>query len=329
MHSPQSIPALIPAQLSTLGVPPHQRVDYWQDMICGPVVPLEIKLPDRKPFDASLSWWQLGNLRLSEIQASPHRVQRLPAKTEMEHLVLDFVIEGNCYVEQDGRRVGISPGSGVICNTARPYSQYFPEPCKLAVLTFPRELLSRQVAAVDRGTAIDLAHRSQLFPLLSAYVKQLITQAPSLVPGTIQVVEQHLSDLLCSTIGESLSQEPVPLSDLKVATLIRVHAYIESNLHQSALTPETVANALRVSTRYLNQLLEAEHISLGRLILRKRLEAVASALRNQNMTTRSITTLALTYGFNDLTHFSKAFRLRYGISAREFRTQENRQLAQP
>jgi AraC family transcriptional activator of tynA and feaB len=284
---------------------------------------LEFELLDQQPLDASLSWWEIGDLRLSQIEASPHRVRRLPARAGMDSLVLDFVLEGHCYVEQDGRRVGISPGSGAICSAARPYTQYFPETCKLAVLTFPRDLLSRQVAAIDRGTATDLARSSQLFPLLSAYVKQLITQAHSLTPSTTQIVAHHLTDLLCSAIGETLSHVPLALSDHKVATLIRVHAYIDSNLRDPSLNPEAVASALRLSTRYINQLLEAEGISLGRLILRKRLEAVADALRNPNMATRSISTLALAFGFNDLTHFSRTFRQHYSASAREFRNNEH------
>lgn len=324
MRPHEPILGIVPAQLSTLELPANQRLEYWRDMICGPVVPLEFELPNHQPLDASLSWWEIGDLRLSQIEASPHRVRRLPARAGMDSLVLDFVLEGHCYIEQDGRRVGIHPGSGAICNAARPYTQYFPETCKLAVLTFPRELLSRQVAAIDRGTATDLAHSSQLFPLLSAYVKQLITQAPSLTPSTSKIVSRHLSDLLCSAIGETLSHVPLPLSDHKVATLIRVHAYIEAHLRDTTLNPDAVASALRLSTRYINQLLEAESISLGRLILRKRVEAVADALRNPNMETRSISTLALAFGFNDLTHFSKAFRQHFSVSAREFRTNENR-----
>jgi hypothetical protein len=167
--------------LSTLQVPTHERLEFWRDMVRDPVVPLEFDMFDQQP----LSWWEIGDLRLSHIQASPHRASRLPAYMRlagMDSLVMDFIINGHCYTEQDGRKVSLMPGSGVICNAALPYSLYFPEPCQLAVLTFPRELLSRQVAAIDRGTAIDLSQSSQLFPLLSAYVKQLVSQTPSLSP---------------------------------------------------------------------------------------------------------------------------------------------------
>lgn len=322
MFPQQSIPCASPNQLSTLEIPNHQRLEYWREVVCGPVVPLEFELLDQQPLEATLSWWQMGDLRLSSITASPHRLRRLPATVDNDFLVLDFVLDGRCSIEQDGRRVSLNPGSGAICNAARPYTQYFPETCKLAVLTFPRELLSRQVAAIDRGTAIDLACSSQLYPLVNAYVKQLITQAPLLTPSTTLVVAQQLTDLLSGAISESLSHLPLPLSDHKVATLIRIRTYVESNLREPTLNPEAVANHLRLSTRYVNQLLEAEGISLGRLILHKRLEAVADALRNPNMVTRSISTLALSFGFNDLTHFSKAFRQHYGVTAREFRASE-------
>lgn len=311
--------------LSTLTVPPHQRLEFWREMVRDPVVPLEFDMPDQKTLDASLSWWEIGDLRLSHIQASAHRVKRLPARVGMDSLVLDFILEGQCYAEQDGRRVGLGPGSGVICNAARPYSLVFPEPCKLAVLTFPRELLSRHVAAIDRGTATDLAHNSHIFPLLAAYVRQLISQAPSLTPSISKVVAQHLSDLVCSSVGENLSQSPLPLSEHKAATLIRVHAYVAAHLHEPNLNPEVVANALRVSSRYINQLLGAEETSLGRLILRKRLDAVASALRDSSLASRSISTLALSLGFNDLTHFSKSFRQHHGLSAREYRQESELQ----
>lgn len=313
---------LATAPLSTLNIPIRQRLEYWRDMISGPVVPLEFELLDRKPLDAFLRWWEIGDLRLSQIEASPHRLRRLPDRVGMESLVLDFVLEGRCYVEQDGRRVYMGPGSGAMCNAARPYTQYFPEKFKLAVLTFPKELVSRQIAAIDRGTATDLGNGSQLFTLLLAYVKQLITQASSLTPTTSHVVAKNLNDLLCGAIGETVSQLPLPLSEHKVVTLIRVNNYISAHLHESSLNPDAVANAMRLSSRYLNQLLEAEGTSLGRLILRKRVAAVADALRDPNMTTRSISTLAFASGFNDLTHFSKVFRQQHGISAREYRAQE-------
>lgn len=311
--------------LSTLEIPARERLAYWRDMVRDPVVPLEFDLLDQKPLSASLSWWQIGDLRLSHIQASPHRARRLPANTHLagaDSLVLNLVLDGHFYAEQDGRRVGLAPGSGLICSAARAYNLHFPETCQLAVLTFPRELLSRQVVALDRSTAVDLSHNSQLFPLLSAYVKQLISQAPLLTPASSRVIAQQLSDLVCSTVSENLSQVPLPLSEHKTATLIRMHTYIDANLRTPDLSPEQVARALRLSPRYLNQLLSAEQTSLGRLILRRRLEAVAAALRDPAQATRSISTLAMAFGFNDLSHFSKAFRICYGITAREYRAIE-------
>ena len=326
MTACSSSDSLPPQQsLTTLHLPPKERLTFWRDTVRDAVVPLEFELVEHQSLDASLAWWAIGSLRLSYIQVSPHRALRQPSASGTsgrDTIVMDFIIDGHCYAEQDGRRTRVTPGSGVICNAARPYSLHFPAPSQLAVLTFPRELLSRQVAALDRGTAIDLARNSQLFPLLNAYVQQLISQAPALTLAASRIVERNLGDLICGTVGENLSHAPLPLSEHKVATLISVRNFIDAHLREPSLTPTDVARALRLSTRYLNQILHAEQTSLGRLILQRRLDAVASALCDPSMASRNISTLALSFGFNDLSHFSKAFRQYKGISPRDYRAMQ-------
>jgi AraC family transcriptional regulator, positive regulator of tynA and feaB len=51
--------------------------------------------------------------------------------------------------------------------------------------------------------------------------------------------------------------------------------------------------------------------------LENRLEACRKALRDQPG--RSISEIAWGWGFNDLSHFTKSFRARFGLSPREWR----------
>jgi AraC family transcriptional regulator, positive regulator of tynA and feaB len=50
----------------------------------------------------------------------------------------------------------------------------------------------------------------------------------------------------------------------------------------------------------------------------------ASDLENSGLDSLSISTIALNNGFNDLSHFSKAFRERFGESPRGYRNKKNR-----
>ena len=80
-----------------------------------------------------------------------------------------------------------------------------------------------------------------------------------------------------------------------------------------------MARGVGLSSRYINKLFEAEQSSLGRYIWRCRLERCAARLRDLAWAHRSISEIALEHGFNDLSHFSRAFRQRLGQSPREYR----------
>jgi AraC family transcriptional regulator, positive regulator of tynA and feaB len=80
-----------------------------------------------------------------------------------------------------------------------------------------------------------------------------------------------------------------------------------------------VALGLKLSPRYINKLFEAENTSLGRYIWQRRLERCAATLRDRAFAPRSVSSIALANGFNDLSHFSRAFRLNFGESPTRFR----------
>jgi AraC-like DNA-binding protein len=58
---------------------------------------------------------------------------------------------------------------------------------------------------------------------------------------------------------------------------------------------------------------------LGRYIWQCRLDRCALRLRDLAWAQASISTIALEHGFNDLSHFSRAFRERFGKSPRDYR----------
>jgi AraC-like DNA-binding protein len=100
---------------------------------------------------------------------------------------------------------------------------------------------------------------------------------------------------------------------------MRIKDFVERNLGDFDLDPTMVAAALKLSPRYMNQLLELEGTSLSRYIWRRRLERAAADLTNFALNGLSISSIALNNGFSDLSHFSKAFRDRFAHSPSEYR----------
>ncbi len=82
-----------------------------------------------------------------------------------------------------------------------------------------------------------------------------------------------------------------------------------------------VAAGVGLSPRYINDLFRDEGTSLMRHVWRRRLENCRKDLANPAHAGQRLTEIAFHWGFNDLSHFSRAFRQRFGCSPREYRRQ--------
>lgn len=312
----------VPFMGTTDHLAPKDRLDYWCELVSERVVPLEFKPSGVQAFNASLRSIQIGEMHLSLVDAAPHTAVRSVstiARSGAESIVLNFLLSGWCEATQDGRSTHIPAGSATFFNASRPYNLSFGEPFRVAALTMPQSMLANGVACPDRATAQDLAQRSELYPLVTAYIGQLIASPPSLDPSTAMRVSQNLADLISAMIAETVQQSPIPLSEHRTVAVTQIRAFVDRNLSNPDLSPNVVSEALRMSPRHINRLLAAEGTSLGRLIWRMRLDRIAIELRDPALASRSISEIAYSRGFNDMTHFSKIFRQAFGVSPRDYR----------
>jgi AraC family transcriptional regulator, positive regulator of tynA and feaB len=85
------------------------------------------------------------------------------------------------------------------------------------------------------------------------------------------------------------------------------------------MSADSIAAACRVSVRHLDRLFEREGTALMRHVWQRRLVRCYRDLTDSGMQGRSISEIAFAVGFNDLSHFSRAYRARYGCSPRDTR----------
>ncbi len=83
------------------------------------------------------------------------------------------------------------------------------------------------------------------------------------------------------------------------------------------LTPHTVASAIGVSLRRLQEAFQQHRSTVAECIWEMRLELARSMLTATGAT--PINDVALHAGFADAAHFSRRFRQRYGLSPRDYR----------
>jgi AraC-like DNA-binding protein len=99
----------------------------------------------------------------------------------------------------------------------------------------------------------------------------------------------------------------------------RIRAYVSVNLRDPGLSIEQIAHALNCSKRHLHNAFSDEYQNVASHILDLRHKACLREFQQGGSKTRTITDIALSWGFNNLSHFSRVFRDRTGLRPRDFR----------
>jgi AraC-like DNA-binding protein len=98
----------------------------------------------------------------------------------------------------------------------------------------------------------------------------------------------------------------------------RLTAFIERRLGDPELSPTMLARTHHISTRYLHLAFSDRGTTVGAWIRSRRLAQCRAELANLR-SDRTVTEIAMRWGFSDVAHFSRSFRSAYGVSPLKFR----------
>jgi AraC-like DNA-binding protein len=307
---------------STAGLDQHDKFGYWQDVVCRALVDLECRPVSGMAFEASVEGSCLEGLSVARIEASAHRVERRSSaisRASEESLIFNFVLSGVAMAQQDGRSVVLRAGDGTVCDAQRPYSLRFDDAFKILTIKMARSAIAHRAGSIHRITATSFGESSQMCPILFGYLVSFSKQASLLPPAASEKVARNFTELLAAALDEVILASPLPLSEYRATALMRVRDFVERHLDVCELDTSMVSTALNLSPRYINKLFEAENTSLTRYIWRRRLERAAADLQDPSRAGLGISAIAMAHGFNDLSHFSRAFRQRFDLSPRAYR----------
>jgi AraC-like DNA-binding protein len=307
---------------STAGLEPRRKIEFWNDTASASFTPLVSDPLDPRNFTGRLARTTLGDIRLGEVYSDPQLVRHLRAhvaRTRTPLFFLQMQLEGESINRQDGREARLGPGDFTLCDTTRPYEMQFDTANRMFVVGFPDTLLRRHLASPESVVAIPMSGSAGLPGLLSQFLRDFWTRCrEDIDPVIVPRVGRAILDLMASAYTV-LPQAHSDRSSLATSHRVRIVNYIESHLGDPDLTPMKVAEACKMTPRYLHHLFSEESETVGRYILRRRLEECSRALTSPLQRGRTVTAIAFDYGFNSPTHFGRVFRTRYGMTPREYR----------
>ncbi|MCU1330363.1 MAG: transcriptional regulator, AraC family [Bryobacterales bacterium] len=310
------------AALITAGqIPPRDRIDAIRDAVWSSVVRIEIdhKVPS-EAIDTKIKVAQLGGVGLcsvSSTSATVRRTSRLARADEEPAVFLALELSASGVIVQDGREALIRPGQFAIFDTSTPYTLLFPGRIDQHYFRIPAAALGLSRKALRDSTAIAFGTGDPVGELAAMYFAKLASPEMSRDHYSAAVIEPALH-LIRAAISTRLGND-APAEGSGSILGLRIMAYLRAHLSDPGLRASQVAAAHHISVRYLYAVLEREGVSLREWIVQRRLDECHKDLADAHQRSTTISEISHRWGFVDDAHFSKRFRLAYGITPRDWR----------
>jgi AraC-like DNA-binding protein len=308
--------------LDTSSSVPDRRLAVWQDIVCDTFVGLDCRSDMHDAFWGSVSQSVIGPATCTRVDSCAQRVLRTPsriARASEDFVLVTLGTSGVNGVFQDGREAVVSAGQFVIYDTTRPYELRFNDSFSQTIFQLPRKLLQQRIGSFDTLTATTFSGDRPLERLAYDFLLGMSKTIDHVDPATAtRLLDQGL-DLVAMAFADRMHEHSPDQSFHRSALLYRLKNYILTHLSDPELSMPRAAAAIGISPRYASDLMAAEQTSFRRYVQAQRLERCRRDLSDPAHAARHISDIAFAWGFNDLAHFSRIFKQRFGASPREWR----------
>jgi AraC-like DNA-binding protein len=303
---------------------PDRRLAVWQDIVCDVFVGLDCHSDMREAFWGAVSQSAIGPAAFTRVDSCAQRVFRTPSRISRASDDYVLVALGNSGVNgvyQDGREAVVSAGEFVIYDTTRPYELRFDDSFSQTILQMPRKLLQQRIGAFDALTATTFSSDRPLERLAYEFLIGLSQTIDRVDPATASRLLDQGLDLIAMAFADRMHARSSDQSFHRSALLYRLKNYILTHLRDGELSMSRAATATGISPRYASDLMADEQHSFRSYVQMQRLERCKRDLSDPAHAARHVGDIAFAWGFNDLAHFSRIFKQKFGASPREWREQ--------
>lgn len=166
---------------------------------------------------------------------------------------------------------------------------------------------------------------SNALRMLMTYVSCLEKNPANTGEEVAAAASRYICDLVRLAAGEQVEVQSESAAESVSAVRLEIAlAWINERFRDPALSEASVAASQGISTRYLQQLLARGAIRFTEHVNELRLREAHTELINPCYSSRSITEIALTVGFSDISHFNRLFRQRFGSTPSALRAESTR-----
>ncbi|HCX80095.1 MAG: DNA-binding protein [Curvibacter sp. RIFCSPHIGHO2_12_FULL_63_18] len=306
--------------MSTDDFAPQERAPLWCEWVWKHFGGLRSDLYGDTDFDGHLSSGRAGDLILTRLEANRHRVVRtmdMVRASDEGYLKIVAPLRGRAGVEQSGRQAWVGPGAWTIYDTTADYLIANPERVEHLIVMVPKAQLAGQGLRLDTLMARPVGGATGIARVALTTMRSTFEELPNMSADAARGAGELVTQLVRLSLIE-LAGQHTPLTQ-REALKDRIRHHVALHLRDPDLSVDQIATALNCSKRHLYNAFADEPHTLASYIQHLRLDACLRELQQVGPAARPITDIALHWGFNNLSHFSRVFRERTGQSPSEFR----------
>jgi AraC-like DNA-binding protein len=320
VDNPRTV-SVVSVLLDTSQLPADDRAEALQSALTGATAPHDLRLlgPSDK-VHARLEYWQLNpDVALLHQKSSgvSHTRSTRHARREGPERVVFVLHDGGpgSYVHE-GQAYPLRRGALYVTDLNSRYSYTRPGEGTARIIQVERSALDLTMEQVQH--AAGQLQASPFYNLLRSHIAGLCAAAPDLAAddrASLAPITTHLAATLLRTAvpaEDSLQREAA-----HGYLIDRAVMYMRLNFSRPGLSAEDIARELGVSVRHLFQQWSTQPRSLAETLLDIRLSAGCSMLAARPQ--MPVSAIAYHCGFADASHFSRRFRLAYGVSPTQHR----------
>lgn len=299
------------ASYSTDNIDTSRRFEYWHDIVLRHCIPAASKPQCEHSFHGNLLVRDFGVLDICTLSSSFHFWERTEQHLRTgpdDDIWLAFMEDGYGQLEQGDRRTTLNANNLVLYDAAQAF-QFNLEGKSNHLVRIPRYMIDSRLKDVEDLTAVVLDEKRPGAIPLREMLRQAVIDSQMLSSDDISSrYSQTIVDLLVLSLELHDSGTMNKESNLYA----QIMKYIHRHLCDHDLNLNSLAEAHHVSTRTITRAFARNQTSPMSVVWHERLKASRAAIERGHV--RSISQVALDFGFSDFSHFSHAFRKAFGVS---------------
>jgi AraC-like DNA-binding protein len=302
-------------RISTDALPSGRRLEMFREIFGRKILKIDIEPDASARFEADMILQGLPGLGVGAGSLSPMCNRLSRDLIDNDDLVLVILQAGAATVRQNGREQTLTGGQAIMTANDAPASFTGHTPTQLINLRLGRSRLAAQLADAGASVLRPISGDNPALRLLASYLHAVSAELPRSPENLRQMAADHIYDLVALALGAHRDAgEAGRLRGVRAARLDAVLRLIRSTYEDPRISPASVAVRLGISTRYLHKLLHETGSSFAERVQELRLARAFALLSGEDGAARKVNDAAYAAGFNDLSHFHRLFRRKYGLT---------------